>query len=239
MKQRLQKIIAGAGITSRRKAEALIREGYVSVNGCIVTQLGSQADALRDRIEVNGTRVRPEPLEYYVLNKPRGVLSSRSDPWGRPIATQFIKSGGRLYPSGRLDFQSEGLLILTNDGELTRRVTQAGNLEKVYHVKVRGLPSWEELRKLGEGIRMGRRQLGKCRITPLKEGNNPWYEVILCEGKNRQIHRMFERIGHRVSRLRRIAIGPVRLGDLSPGAYRRLTAREVGLLKRTGGTREK
>lgn len=227
MKQRLQKIIAGAGIASRRKAEALIREGCVTVNGRIVTKPGTQADALWDRVKVRGTLVRPEPLEYYVLNKPRGVLSSRSDPLGRPIVTQLIKSRGRLYPSGRLDFQSEGLLILTNDGDLTRRVTQAGNLEKVYQVKVRGLPSREELGKLGE-----------CRITPLKEGNNAWYELTLCEGKNRQIRRMFERIGHRVSRLRRIAIGPVRLGDLPLGAYRRMTAREVRLLKRTGKTHE-
>ena len=239
MKQRLQKIIAAAGIASRRRAEELIQEGRVTVNGQAVTEPGTRADTAKDRIKVSGKLVGTEPLEYYVLNKPRGVVSSVSDPLGRPVVTHFVRSARRLYPSGRLDFQSEGLIILTNDGALTRRVTKAGDFEKVYQVKVRGCPSQEKLRRLSEGIGIGRREHGKCQVIPLKQKNNAWYKVTLHEGKNRQVRRMFEQIGHRVTRLRRIAIGPVCLGDLPLGACRRMTDREVRLLKRTGGTREK
>lgn len=231
MKERLQKVIARAGVVSRRKAEELIREGHVAVNGNVITALGAQADVRKDRIEVDGRAVRSEPLEYYLLNKPCNVLSSTSDPLDRPVVTQLIKSQRRLYPIGRLDFQSEGLIILTNDGELTHRVTDAGAVEKVYRVKVRGRPLEEKLEQLREGIKVGREQWGKCRISAVKEANHSWYEVALREGRNRQIRRMFERIGHRVMRLRRIAIGPVRLGNLPVGRYRKMTAREVRSLK--------
>lgn len=235
MKERLQKIVAKAGIASRRRAEELIRQGQVAINGRVVTELGSQADTQKDEVEVGGKSIRAEPLEYYVLNKPRGVLSSASDPLRRPVATQLVKSQRRLYPTGRLDFQSEGLIILTNDGKLARRVTRAGTLKKVYEVKVRGRPSHPNLQRLREGIKVGGEQWGRCRITPLKEANHSWYEVVLCEGKNRQIRRMFDRIGHPVMRLRRIAIGPLQLGKLPSGSWRRMTTQEVRSLKKADG----
>lgn len=233
MKERLQKIIARAGIASRRKAEQLILEGRVTVNGRAVAALGSQADPRHDHIKVDGKLLRLEPFEYYIVNKPRGVLSAASDPRKRPIVTQLVRSRRRLYPSGRLDFQSEGLIILTNDGELTRRITQAGLFEKVYQVKVLGQPSESRLKLLREGITIDGEQWGKCRITLLKPGKNCWYAVAIREGRNRQIRRMFEQIGHPVTRLRRIAIGPLRLGSLAAGAWRGMTPREIQLLKGT------
>lgn len=231
MRQRLQKIIAGAGIASRRKAEELIREGRVSVNGHVVRELGTQADPEEDHIKVNGKLIRAEPLEYWAVHKPQGVLSAAADPERRPLVTQLVKSARRLYPVGRLDFSSEGLIILTNDGELTRRVTQAGMIDKVYRVKVRGQPSEEQMGRLREGITLGGQRLEKCKIVPLKLGHNSWYEVVLRQGKNQQIRRMFERIGHPVMRLRRTAIGPVRLARLPKGAARKLSDGEVKALK--------
>jgi 23S rRNA pseudouridine2605 synthase len=227
MRERLQKIIARAGIASRRKAEVLISEGAVTVNGQVVRELGSQADPERDHIKVKGKLIRPEPLEYYMLNKPRGVLSTVSDPEGRPVVGDYVRSSRRLYPAGRLDFNSEGLIILTNDGELARRITQAGELEKVYHVKAQDTPEQEKLGRLTKGVVVDGVTMRASRVRQLKPGNNPWYEVTLVEGKNRQVRRMFERIGHSVLKLRRVAIGKVKLGRLPVGACRPLTAEEV------------
>lgn len=231
MRQRLQKIIARAGIASRRKAEDLIRAGCVTVNGRLVTELGAQADPEKDHIKVQGRLIRPEPLESYLVHKPRGFLSAASDPRQRPLVTRLVKSRLRLYPAGRLDFNSEGLIILTSDGELAHCVTRAGILEKVYHVKVKGEPSEEELNRLREGITVGGERWEKCRIRLVKRGNNCWYEVALHEGRNRQVRRMFEKIGHPVMRLRRVAIGPLTLGKLPLGGCRKLSAREVMSLK--------
>jgi 23S rRNA pseudouridine2605 synthase len=232
MKERLQKIIARAGVTSRRKAEELILSGRVRVNGRLVTELGSKADPERDHIKVNNKLVRLESKEYIAFHKPKGVLSSRSDDRGRPVVTDYVRSKGRLYPAGRLDFNSEGLLLLTNDGEMVRRVTQAGSLEKTYRVKVSGQPTDRDLDQLRRGIRFAREAYAPCRIRSLRTGKNCWYEIILKQGRNRQIRRMFEHIGHAVIRLRRTSIGPVELGDLKPGCHRRLTDREMALLRR-------
>ncbi len=231
MQQRLQKIIAAAGITSRRKAEELIQQGRVTVNGTLTSKLGTQADPRKDKIEVDGILIRPERLKYYLLNKPQGVLSSVSDPKGRPVVTDLIHSSGRLYPAGRLDFQSEGLMILTNDGELTRKITSSGKLEKLYRVKVRGQPQQEMLKLLRQGVRIKGELFSSCRISLLKKGRNCWYQVGLFYGKNRQIRRMFDYIGHPVMSLRRISIGPIVLGNLSPGTSRKMKAKEVRLLK--------
>jgi 23S rRNA pseudouridine2605 synthase len=231
MKERLQKIIARAGIASRRKAEELILEGRVTVNGKVVRELGAQADLLSDHVKVNGKLIHAEPLEYYAVNKPRGMLSTVSDQADRPVITDLIPSPRRLYPAGRLDYHSEGLLILTNDGELARRLMAAGQLEKVYRVKVHETPSEDKLDRLRQGIRVGPVQYGPCRIRPVKTADNPWYEVVLKEGKNRQIRNMFEKIGHSVMRLRRTAIGGIQLGKLRPGEYRKLSAHEVAMLK--------
>lgn len=236
MKERLQKIIAHAGVASRRKAEELIRDGLVTVNGKVVTELGSLADPQQDHVKVNGKLIRAEPLEYFAVNKPRGMLSTVSDPEGRPVVTKLVGTGKRLYPVGRLDYNSEGLVILTNDGELAERVLEGG-VDKVYHVKVHLEPSEEQIRRLIRGITVdgismraeGIYRLEKARTS--KDMNNPWYEVVLRQGKNRQIRKMFERIGHAVMRLRRVSIGPVRLGKLRPGEYRPLTTAEISALK--------
>lgn len=234
MQERLQKIIARAGVASRRKAERLIRDGKVTVNGVTVTELGTRADPRRDHIRVAGRPIRPEPLESYAVHKPRGVLSSASDERGRPVVTGLVRSRRRLYPAGRLDFHSEGLMILTNDGELARAVTRAGHLEKVYHVKVRGEVPGEKLEHFLEGIRSEGERLRATRVRSLRQAENCWYEVVLAEGKKRQIRRMFEAVGHPVLRLRRIAIGPVTLGSLSPGESRPLTPREITRMKGQG-----
>ena len=231
MKQRLQVILAHAGVASRRKSEDLIAQGRVTVNDLMTTRLGTQADPATDEICVDGKPIRAERLEYYIFNKPRGVLSAVSDPLRRPVVTQFVRSSSRLYPAGRLDFQSEGLIVLTNDGKLARLLTQAGRLPKIYHVKVQGQPSQEKLERLLAGIRVEGTRLAAQRVRLLERARNAWYEVTLRQGRNRQIRIMFERIGHPVRRLRRIAVGPLRLGDLPQGAYRELTAREVELLR--------
>jgi len=231
MRERLQKIIARAGIASRRKAEELIQDGAVTVNGQTVCTLGSQADPEHDHIKVNGKLIRPERLEYYMLNKPRGMLSSVKDPEGREVVTDLVKSSARLYPAGRLDYNSEGLIVLTNDGELARKITEGGRLKKVYQVKVKDQPEEAKLERLRKGLTIDGVRMQASNVRVLKPGNNSWYEVELTEGKNRQLRRMFERIGHPVMKLRRVAIGKLKLGKLPPGAYRELTAEEVRLLK--------
>ena len=232
MRQRLQRILAHAGVASRRKSEELISQGRVTVNNETITRLGSQADPATDEICLDGKPIRNERLEYYILNKPRGVLSAVSDPLRRPVVTQYVRSSSRLYPAGRLDFHSEGLIVLTNDGELARLITQAGRLPKIYQVKVQGQPPQEKIERLLAGIRVEGARLAARRVRLLERASNAWYEVTLEQGRNRQIRIMFERIGHPVRRLRRIAVGPLRLGDLPQGSYREMTSREVELLRK-------
>ncbi len=232
MQERLQKIIAAAGLASRRGAEKLILDGMVTVNGQVVRQLGSKADPARDFVKVGGKRLQAEPMAYFAVHKPQGVLSSVSDSKDRPVVTDLVRSSRRLYPAGRLDFNSEGLMILTNDGELTRRITRAGRLEKLYRVKIQGIPEVRKLEMLRKGLQLGKQKLAPCRIRTLKKARNAWFEVGLRQGKNRQIRRMFERIGHPVMRLRRISIGPVVLGNLKPGSARPLTVKELEFLKK-------
>jgi 23S rRNA pseudouridine2605 synthase len=235
--ERLQKIIAAAGIASRRKAEILIKEGRVSINGKVVTKLGSKADPARDHIRVDGTLVRKFPDKVYILlNKPRGVISSVADPEGRVKVTDLVDVKQKLYPVGRLDFNTEGLILLTNDGEFAKIVSAAGaGLPKVYHVKVRSAPEQAVLKKLCGGIRLRRgTQLAGCRIVPIKEGNNTWLEVTLLQGKNRQIREMFEQVGHPVMKLRRKRIGFLTDDGLASGQYRFLTESEVGRVLKKG-----
>ena len=225
--ERLQKIIARAGIASRRKAEELIVAGAVELNGCVVRQLGVRADSKRDHIRVNGKRIQPQALEYYALYKPRAVVSSVRDEKGRKTVTDLVKTGVRLYPVGRLDYESEGLIILTNDGDLSRRLTAAGHVPKHYRVKVRGQPPEKLLDRLRSGIRLSGEGLAPCRIKLVKPGNNSWLTVTLRQGRNRQIRRMFESIRHPVMRLRRVSIGALKLGNLKPGESRQLSPEEV------------
>jgi 23S rRNA pseudouridine2605 synthase len=236
--ERLQKLIAAAGLASRRKAEELITAGRVALNGEIVTELGTKADPARDKITVDGTPLQSrEQLLHFLLHKPKGYVTTASDPEGRPTVLDLMKSiPARLYPVGRLDYASEGLLLVTNDGELAQRLTKAGShVEKTYLVKVSGEPSEENLDRLRAGIIIelddGRRvKTSPARIRLAEDAPNPWYEVVLIEGRNRQIRRMFDRIGHHVEKIKRIKLGPLTL-DVAPGKFRPLTRKEVEQLK--------
>lgn len=240
--ERLQKIIATAGVASRRKAEEYILTGRVSVNGEIVTELGTKADLETDHIKVDGKLLRePERHVYLMLNKPKGYVTTASDPEGRPTVMDLVSRGrggvkARIYPVGRLDYASEGLLLLTNDGDLANYLTKAAShVPKTYVVKVAGVPDERELDKIREGLNIGD---GKGRTAPapvklIKEGDNPWFEITLIEGRNRQIRKMFERIGHHVEKIRRVKYGPLTL-DVPPGASRALTLQEVAMLKGSG-----
>jgi len=236
--ERLQKIIAAAGIASRRKAEELITGGLVSVNGQTVTALGSKADPERDHIRVNGKLLRgPERHVYLLMNKPKGYVTTLRDPERRPTVMDLLHGvGARVYPVGRLDFASEGLLLLTNDGEFANRLMKAAShVPKTYMVKVAGNPSGEGLARLREGIfipsdRGKRVRTLPAKIRVIRESTNPWFEITLVEGKNRQIRRMFEEIGHHVEKIKRVRYGPLEL-DVHPGKFRKLTMEEVSRLK--------
>ncbi|MGH9547313.1 MAG: pseudouridine synthase [Terriglobales bacterium] len=236
--QRLQKIIAAAGIASRRKAEQLIAGGLVSLNGQVVTEPGTKADPERDHIRVNGKLLRGAQKNVYLLmNKPKGYITAVTDPERRPTVMDLLRGVGvRVYPVGRLDYASEGLLLLSNDGELTAALMKASShVPKTYMVKVAGTPSVEGLAKLRSGVYIqgkgGRRQkTAPAKIKPIREADNPWYEVTLIEGKNRQIRRMFETVGHHVEKIKRVRYGPLQL-DVPPGKFRHLTAQEVTKLK--------
>jgi 23S rRNA pseudouridine2605 synthase len=239
--ERLQKILAQAGIASRRAAEKMIEEGRVQVNGKVVTELGTKADGGRDHIRVDGKLLHgAERLRYFVLNKPRGFVTTVKDPEGRPTVMQFFeKMRERLYPVGRLDYLSEGLLLVTNDGELANRLTKASlGVEKTYLVKVAGVPTEEELDRLRAGVAIdkgkpgdGRVRTSPARIRQVKHGDNPWYEVVLVEGRNRELRKMFEEIGHFVEKIRRVGYGPLVL-DQEPGKLRELDEHELMLLRR-------
>lgn len=239
--ERLQKILAAAGLTSRRKAETLILEGRVQVNGQVVTQLGAKADPARDAIRVDGKRIRTSPeLRYFLFNKPKGHVATASDPQGRPtVMDAFANVRGRMFPVGRLDYHSEGLLLVTNDGALANTLTRAAShVEKTYLVKVSGVPTAAAIERLSRGISIpleepgGRRvRTAPAKIRLFRSGENPWYEVTLIEGRNRQIRKMFEEIGHHVEKIRRTGYGSLVL-DVPPGEYRELTAAEIASLRR-------
>lgn len=234
MPERLQKILAHAGIASRRKAEEYIQLGRVSVNGKVVTELGTRADPARDIIKVDGKRIRVEERFVYVLlNKPKNVMSTTTDPEERPTVMEFVSSlKVRLYPVGRLDFASEGLIILSNDGDFTKWMTKAGVVPKVYHVKLAGKPEEKVLAGLRRGIFLDGERLAPCEIVLVKEGDNPWYEVTLHQGRNQQIRRMFVVSGHPVEKLRRVKIGFLEDKRLKAGEWRYLTDEEVQHFKR-------
>ena len=246
MEQRLQKLISAAGIASRRHAEELIAAGRVTVNGEVIKELGTKADPEKDHIKVNGKLINPQlqsrEKTYVLLNKPKGYLSSVSDPEGRPLVTELLPpSLGKLYPVGRLDFNTEGLLLLTNDGDFTNYVTAARNrVEKVYEVKVKGVPTEGAIQRLRRGITLedGTRT-APAKIEKLHETQtNAWYEVLLHQGRNQQVRRMFELIGHSVLKLRRVRIGFLTDEKLKPGSWRFLSPAEVGrMMKRSHRSR--
>src|ERR1700761_5362213 len=240
---RLQKIIAQAGIVSRRKAEELILEGRVQINGQTVTELGTKADPDRDHIRVDGKLLQgAQQHRYLMLNKPKNFVTTLSDPEGRPTVMQFVERAGvRVFPVGRLDYQSEGLLLMTNDGELANALTRAAaKVEKVYLVKISGKPPEAGLDQLRSGImiergkpgaREGRVMTAPAQIKLMRNAENPWYEVTLVEGRNREIRKMFEEIGHHVEKIRRVGYGPLVL-DVPPGEVRELSEDEVEALRR-------
>lgn len=235
MQARLQKLISQAGVASRRKAEELILAGRVRVNGKVVRELGSKADPSKDSIQVDGLRIEPEqPKIAILLNKPDGYITSLKDPEGRPTVTKLVDDiPVRLYPVGRLDYHTEGLLILTNDGELAQSIEHpSGEIEKVYIAKVKGIPTPAELGRMRKGMTLEGRKLLPVKIQELESQKNPWFEITLREGKQNQIRKMFEAIGHSVIRLKRVAIGPLRDDRLQPGEYRFLTPREVKFFKK-------
>jgi 23S rRNA pseudouridine2605 synthase len=284
--ERLQKIIAAAGIASRRKAEELITSGMVSVNGQIVTELGSKADPERDHIRVNGKLLHgAERQTYLLMNKPKGYVTTTHDPEHRPTVMDLLHSvRARVYPVGRLDYASEGLLLLTNDGELAHRLMKAAtHVPKVYVVKVAGKPDAAGLEKLRRGVsipesrfltprgvrndsgdeaslprkgndersqadrKRGRAGRGDdqrrvktapAKVRLVREGDNPWYEITLTEGKNRQIRRMFEAIGHHVEKIKRVRYGPLSL-DVPPGEFRKLSVGEVDKLRSATGLNDR
>jgi 23S rRNA pseudouridine2605 synthase len=276
--ERLQKIIAAAGIASRRAAEKLITGGAVSVNGQIVTELGTKSDIERDHIRVNGKLLHGvERHVYLLMNKPKGYVTTVHDPEGRPTVMDLLPGiRGRVYPVGRLDYASEGLLLLTNDGELAQGLMKAAShVPKTYVVKVAGTPAESGLERLRRGLTISaeprfqgkkkgavgvksrlldsgdesasgfvtsarndklkrrgaqREKTAPAKIRLIRETENPWYEVTLIEGKNRQIRRMFEEIGHHVEKIKRVRYGPLNL-DIPPGEFRRLSVGEIEKLK--------
>ena len=248
--QRLQKIIAAAGLASRRKAEMLITEGRVRVNGQVVTELGAKADPARDHIRVDGKLLQgPEQPRYYMLNKPKGYVTTVADPEGRPTVMKFFeRAGTRVFPVGRLDYQSEGLLLMTNDGALANALTRAAaKVEKTYLVKVSGRPTEAAIEQLRRGIMIERGKPGSgagrvltepATIRLMRDAENPWYEVVLTEGRNRQIRKLFEEVGHHVEKIRRIGYGPLVL-DVPPGEARELQPSEVAALERAARPRKK
>jgi 23S rRNA pseudouridine2605 synthase len=257
--ERLQKILAKAGIASRRKAEEIILEGRVQVNGTVVNTLGTRHDPARDHIRVDGKLLHgPEQHRYYMLNKPRGYVTTLDDPEKRPTVMQLMaqKHGPhgdnvRLYPVGRLDYLSEGLLLMTNDGDLANSLSKAAaGVEKTYLVKVSGVPPASGLDQIRRGIMIDRGRLDEirsgrrdriitapARLELVRGGDNPWYELTLTEGRNRQIRKMFEEIGHHVEKIRRIGYGALRL-DIPPGEFRELTSGEVMALDRAAKGRK-
>jgi 23S rRNA pseudouridine2605 synthase len=234
MEQRLQKILAQMGIVSRRKAEELILEGRVTVNGRIAT-IGMKADLTRDHIKVDGKLlVRPEPKVYIIFNKPRDVVTSLYDPEGRPTVKDFLKGVKyRVFPVGRLDYDSEGLLLLTNDGDFAHAVLHPSKkIPKTYLVKLKGFLKEDEIKKLRMGIKLADGMTAPAKVKRVrKTENNSWLEITIYQGKKRQIRRMLEKIGHEVLKLRRIRIDGLEMGNLNPGAYRYLSAEEINKIK--------
>lgn len=233
--ERLQKILSRAGIASRRQAEKLIVEGRVTLNGAAVTELGSKADLDRDHIKVDGRLVRPpQRLVYIALYKPNNTMTTVTDPERRATVMELLHGvKERVYPVGRLDYHSEGLLLLTNDGEVANAVMSAAtHLPKTYVVKVNGRLSAEQEQRFRDGVPLSGRRTMPAGLRLIREGANPWYEVRLEEGRNNQIRLMFKHFDLLVEKLKRVRIGPLEIGPLKPGGFRYLDAQEVGKLKR-------
>ncbi|MBI4746584.1 MAG: rRNA pseudouridine synthase [Deltaproteobacteria bacterium] len=235
MLERIQKIMAQGGIASRREAERLILDGRVTLNGKVVEELGTKADIEKDYIKVNGKLItRPEPKTYVILFKPRGYVTTSKDPEGRPTVMELLeKVKVRVFPVGRLDYDTEGLILCTNDGDLAHRFQHPSHeIPKTYLVKVDGVPTPDAISKLRNGIKLKDGMTAPARVKIVRKAEaNSWLEVIIHEGRNRQIKRMFEAIGRSVIKLKREGLAFLTLGDLKPGEFRHLTAEEIRKLK--------
>jgi 23S rRNA pseudouridine2605 synthase len=229
MPERIQKILSRAGVASRRGAEQVMAEGRVTVNGETVRELGTKADVAVDDIRVDGVRIKPpqEPV-YLLLYKPRGVVTTRHDPEGRPTVMDLVPPVAGLFPVGRLDVGTEGLLILTNDGAFAERVSHPRyEVARVYQAKVRDVPTQDTLARLTAGVRVEGERLAADRVRLLEADNNSWIELTLHEGKNHEVRRLMEAVGHPVSKLKRVSIGPVSARGLAAGQFRALTPHEI------------
>lgn len=243
MAERLQKILSSAGVASRRLSEELILQGRVSVNGQTVTELGTKADPSTDEIKVDGRRIKTEQRKRYVLlNKPRGYITTRSDPQGRPTVMDLVKGIKEyIYPVGRLDYDSEGLLLLTNDGELAARLTHPRHeVEKVYEARVKGVPDDRTLERLARGVPLEGRRTAPARVRASEpfvkgSGEQTIVEIAIHEGRQRQVRKMFEAVGHPVVRLKRVRIGPLTDPEMPIGHWRELTPGEIANLRRVAG----
>jgi 23S rRNA pseudouridine2605 synthase len=233
--ERLQKLLAHSGVASRRKAEQLILEGRVTVNGAVITELGTKADVERDHIKVDGKRIRPpETHVYLAMNKPKGCMTTVSDPEGRATVIDLLRGvKARVYPVGRLDYHSEGLLLLTNDGEFAKRITAAStHVPKTYVVKTNGQLTPEQEEKFRQGVPLAGKRTAPAGLKLIERAANPWYEVRLIEGRRNQIRLMFKHFGRLVEKLRRVRIGFLELGRLKPGEFRHLTPAEMARFRR-------
>jgi 23S rRNA pseudouridine2605 synthase len=233
--ERLQKLLAHAGIASRRKAEQLIKEGRVVVNGAAVTELGSKADLALDHVKVDGKLIRaPEHLVYLALHKPKNCVTTVSDPQGRETVMDLVQGiKTRVYPVGRLDYHSEGLLLLTNDGEFANRITSAAShIPKTYMAKVNGALTPEQEEQFRRGISLSGRRTAPAGLKLVRRAENPWYEVTLIEGRQNQIHMMFKHFGRLVEKLKRIRIGFLELAPLKPAEFRFLSPSEIARFRK-------
>jgi 23S rRNA pseudouridine2605 synthase len=235
MTVRLQKLIAGTGLASRRKAEALIAAGRVMVNGKTVTELGTKVDPERDHVKVDGKHLSaPQPFVYLMLNKPKNVVSTLDDPGGRTTVKDYLRGVSvRVFPVGRLDFDSEGLMLLTNNGELAQAMLHPRyHVPKTYLIKVKGVLTDEDIRNLEQGVRLDDGMTGPAQVKKVRKVEaNSWLEITIREGRTHQVKRMLETVGHPVIKLLRIRMGSLSLGDLQPGEFRFLTDREANALR--------
>jgi 23S rRNA pseudouridine2605 synthase len=235
MEVRLQKLIAGAGLASRRKAEELIAAGRVSVNGRVVTELGTKVDPGRDHVKVDGKHLgAAQPFVYVMLHKPKNVMSTLDDPGGRPTIKDFLRGVSvRVFPVGRLDFDSEGLMLLTNNGDLSQALLHPRyHVLKTYLIKVKGVLTNEEIARLQRGVELEDGATSPAAVKKIRKAEqNSWLEITIHEGRKHQVRRMLDAVGHPVLKLTRVRMGPLGLGDLAPGEFRYLEDREANALR--------
>jgi 23S rRNA pseudouridine2605 synthase len=236
MQERLQKILARAGVSSRRGSEELIAGGRVTVNGDVIRELGTKADITQDDIRVDGVRVRvPEAPVHLLLYKPKGYVTTRHDPQGRPTVMDLVPAVAGLFPVGRLDVTTEGVILMTNDGAFAERVAHPRyEVPRVYHAKVHRVPDRETLARLRQGVTVEGQRMAVDHARVIEAENNAWLEITLHEGKHHEVKRILEAVGHPVSKLKRVALGPLTLRGLAPGEFRSLTPHEVNVLRRGG-----